>query len=64
MYLYGFIEYETMGEGWHLPFTYRWEMSNIPNGMSERDLASDINILGGWDDPCSQENEERRINPN
>jgi hypothetical protein len=64
MHLYGFIEYETMGEGWHLPFKYRWEMSSIPDGMSERDLADDINMVGGWDNPGQQESGEYRINPN
>jgi hypothetical protein len=64
MHLYGFIDYETMGECWRLPFRYKWVMSTIQDNISERDLANDINIVGGWDKPCEQGNGEYRINPN
>ncbi len=59
--LYGFIEYETMGETFHLPFKYRWNMNSIPYNASEADLAEDINIIGDWDDPSEQNNAEYKI---
>jgi hypothetical protein len=64
MHLYGFIDYETMGECWRLPFRYKWVMPTIQDNISEGDLAKDINIVGGWDKPCEQGNGEYRIKPN
>jgi|WetSurMetagenome_2_1015567.scaffolds.fasta_scaffold67761_2 hypothetical protein len=55
-YLYGHIEYETLGETWHKDFGYLWHM----DGDNEQSSSSDIKRLesGWWEKNPEQSNGE------
>jgi hypothetical protein len=61
IYLYGFIEYETLGILWHRNFGYRWNQADQPT--TTRDLKNPERefLTGEWEFDVRQKNDEYQV---
>jgi hypothetical protein len=66
IYLYGFIEYESMGIGWHRDFGYIWTIEDAIDDTSLlfRDRRNPgLYIAGDWEQDLRRKNTEYQIDP-
>jgi hypothetical protein len=72
LYLYGFVEYETMGIGWHRDFGYRWKIFEDareppdPRSIVFQDPGNSgtFCVTGWWEKDLCRPNKEYRQQPN
>jgi len=70
IYLYGFVEYETLGTKWHRDFGYVWTPEDPEESASKRltgsaspKAAVQRLTAGGWEQDARQKNGEYEVKP-
>lgn len=58
IYLYGFIEYETLGTFWHRDFGYKWDIGSTEDNPMTFEHGERLCLYGDWEQDFRQKNTE------